>query len=144
MSTSRARGRASSAVLFVTLVTLAPGTMGIMGIACKGDDACQAKLAAMRRTFEAIPADAATTQITILAPDFPLLTSARGEPLRATGPVVLLNTDGSANLDGGKPSFDPDVVLTKVAAALTLPGHDKVSGRWWRGKRLWSRATSRQ
>ena len=113
----RARGRATQILLLVTLVGFA---------ACKGDDACQDKLAAMRRTFQAIPADAATQQVAILAPDFPLLTSTQGAALRAAGPVVRLNADNSANLEGGKHHFEAESVIAEATAALTRPGHDRV------------------
>ena len=113
----RARGRASLLLFLVMLAGFA---------ACKGDDACQDKLATMRRTFAAIPADAATQQVAILAPDFPLLTSAQGEALRAAGPVVRLNADNRANLEGGTPHVEAEPVIAEVTAALSQPGNDRV------------------
>ncbi|HEY0135693.1 MAG TPA: hypothetical protein VGB85_16530 [Nannocystis sp.] len=115
----RARGRASHVLFLATLV-------GLCAPACKGDDECQAKLAGMRRTFQAIPTGAATQQVALIDPDFPLLTSSQGEALRTTGPVVRLNADGSASIDRGKPSFDLEAVVAEAADVLTRPGHDKV------------------
>lgn len=112
----RARRRASQVLLFVTLAGFA---------ACKRDDACQDKLATMRRTFEAIPADAVAQQA-ILAPAVPLLTSAQGAALRAAGPVVRLNADNSAQLEGGEQHFEAEPVIAEAIAALTRPGHDRV------------------
>lgn len=80
----------------------------------------------MRRSFEAIPPGAATQQITILDANYPLLTSAHGEALRAAGPVVRLGLDGSASLDGSTPSYNVETVLAQVAERLTQPGHDRV------------------
>ena len=114
-----ARGRAPHVLLLAALVGLTtPG--------CKGDDECQAKLAGMRRTFQAIPANAATQQVTILEPDFPLLTSSHGEVLRTMGPVVRLNADGSASMERDEPSFDLEAVVGAAADILTRPGHDHV------------------
>ena len=119
MPIPRARARASHVLFLATLVGLATP-------ACKSDDECQAKLAGMRRTFQAIPAGAATQQIALLEPEFPLLTSSRGEALRTTGLVVRLNADGSASIDGGAPSFDLEAVVAEASEILTRPGHDKV------------------
>lgn len=117
MPIPRAHGRTRQVLLLAMLVGFA---------ACTRDDACQDKLAAMRRTLAAIPADAATQQAAILAPDFPLLTSANGEALRAAGPVVRLNADNSANLEGGTPHFEAGPVIVEATEALTRPGHDRV------------------
>jgi hypothetical protein len=119
MPIPRARGRASQVVLLATLV-------GPWTPACKRDDECQAKLAEMRRAFQAIPAGAAIQQVTLLEADFPLLTSSRGEVLRTTGPVVRLAADGSASIERGKPSFDVEAVVAEAADMLRRPGHDKV------------------
>ncbi len=80
----------------------------------------------MRRTFEAMPANAAAPTLEILDPAFPLLTSAHGEVLRSGGPVVRLAADGSAGLEGSTPHHAADPVLIEVAERLSRPGNDRV------------------
>jgi len=126
MPIPRARGRASQVLLLAMSAMFGGSAMLVGSAACTRGDACQDKLAAMRRTLEAIPAGAATQQVAILAPDFPLLTSANGEVLRAAGPVVRLNADSSANLEGGDKHFEAGPMIVEATEALSRPGHDRV------------------
>lgn len=88
-----------------------------------GDSECAQRIAAMRRTFEKIPAKA-VAQVVIVEPGFPLPESTGGEVLRTRGPLVRIDAGGRASVEDGPPR-DVDALIAEVAEHLTRPGQDR-------------------